>query len=87
MTGGPGRDTFAFAAGSGHDLVTGFADGLDKCDVSAFGYHALGELQAAGGSIAADGTGTLITLSAAGETVRLDLVLPAQITGADFIFA
>jgi Ca2+-binding RTX toxin-like protein len=87
LIGGPGRDVYIFAASSGHDTVAGFQDGVDTLDVSAFGYHSLADLTAAGGSVAADGTGTLVTLSAAGETVRLDLVPPGLISGADFIFA
>jgi Ca2+-binding RTX toxin-like protein len=87
LDGGGGRDVFGFAAGCGDDRVTDFSDGSDRLDVSAFGYRSLADLTAAGGAIVADGTATLITFSAAGESARLDLVAPGQITAADFIFA
>ncbi len=38
LTGGTGRDTFVFARGGGHDVITDFVDGLDRIDLSSFGF-------------------------------------------------
>ncbi|RJF87390.1 hypothetical protein D3874_10455 [Oleomonas cavernae] len=86
FTGGGGNDVFTFAAGSGRDKIFDFTDGHDKIDVSGFGYHSLAEMTAAGGEYHGD-SDTLITFNTAGDSVRLENFLPANLTSADFIFA
>ena len=46
LTGGSGGDTFIFAKGGGHDVITDFADGLDRIDLSSFGFATFAAAQA-----------------------------------------
>jgi Ca2+-binding RTX toxin-like protein len=38
LSGGLGADTIAYAAGFGSDVAFGFTNGVDKLDVTAFGF-------------------------------------------------
>ena len=46
LTGGTGRDTFVFAKGGGHDVITDFAEDLDRIDLSSFGFATFTAAQA-----------------------------------------
>ena len=86
FTGGGGNDVFWFSAGDGRDTIFDFTDRRDKIDVSAYGYHSLDDMFAAGGEIHG-GADTVVNFNAAGDWVRLENFLPGNLTAADFIFA
>ena len=80
MSGGGGDDTFVFSLHSGADIVTDFEAGHDVLDVS--------ELDIAFTDLAIDrdGSDTLIFFTETGDYVRLEDVLPHEISEADFVF-
>lgn len=84
MAGQGGADRFLFDAPGGADVVTDFADGLDRIVIGdGTGFDSYAGLRGAIREVAA---GVRI-LFAPGESVLLQGVARADITGADFIFA
>ncbi|HEX6829795.1 MAG TPA: calcium-binding protein, partial [Burkholderiales bacterium] len=87
LIGGPGADVFVFAAGFGHDTVSGFdsnpAGGQDLLDLSAFGITDFANQV----SITDLGSDTLITIEA-DSVLLLGIANPAAaIDQSDFILA
>ncbi len=86
LVGGSGNDTFAFTARRfDEDVITDFAQGVDRIDVSALGVADLATLAP---FIAQNGADSVISLVYGGvaETIRIRGILPGQLTAADFIF-
>ena len=84
LTGGTGADTFVFAAAHGADTITDFTpEEGDQIDLSAFaGLGGFASL-----TLAADGTATVLDLSAhGGGTVRLSGIAAADLLAADFLW-
>ena len=72
-----------FAAGHGADTITDFTPGEDRIDLSAF--SGLGGFALL--TLTADGTDTLLDLSAyGGGTVRLQGIATADLAGEDFVW-
>ena len=84
LTGGTDADTFVFAAGHGADTITDFfPEEADQIDLSAFA--GLGGFESL--TLAADGTATVLDLSAhGGGTVRLSGIAAADLLAADFLW-
>lgn len=83
LTGGPDGDTFVFARNGGDDLVTTFADGADRIDLTAF--RLANAAEALAGAASRPG-GVLLDLSAeGGGSVFLAGLALAQLTAADLI--
>jgi Ca2+-binding RTX toxin-like protein len=51
MTGGEGADTFRFEQGSSVDIITDFTQGVDKIDLSAFGFASASDVSIDGNVI------------------------------------
>ncbi|MFC3443391.1 beta strand repeat-containing protein [Sphingobium rhizovicinum] len=86
LTGGAGADQFAYAArGFGADVITDFTLGVDRIDLSALG---IADLATFSDRISQDGTDTLISffIGNGAETIRIQNILPQQLTAASFIF-
>jgi Ca2+-binding RTX toxin-like protein len=85
MNGGAGLDVFLFAAGFGHDVITGFdsnpANGQDLLDLAALGINAANFGSAV--VIAADGAHTSISIGA--DSILLLGVNAATLDASDFI--
>ena len=83
LTGGPGADTFVFAPGHGPDTITDFLPvEADQLDLLAF--PAPSAVTAL--SLTADGTATMVDLSAyGGGTIRLEGVAVADLAAEDFL--
>ena len=84
LTGGTGADTFVFAAAHGADTITDFTpEEGDQIDLSAFaGLGGFASL-----TLAADGTATVLDLSAhGGGTVWLSGISAADLLAADFLW-
>ena len=83
LTGGPGADTFVFAPGHGPDTITDFLPvEADQLDLLAFpAPSAVTALP-----LTADGTGTMVDLSAyGGGTIRLEGVAVTDLAAEDFL--
>ncbi|PWR18119.1 calcium-binding protein [Zavarzinia aquatilis] len=88
LTGGAGLDTFVFGRGSDIDSLLDFENGKDRIDVSAFGFHSLDDLRAAGGQVKQQGADTLITFDAdSNDGILLLNTAVAAIDTGDFLFA
>jgi beta-glucanase (GH16 family) len=72
LTGGVWGDTFIFAKGSGHDVISDFGNGADVIDVSA--YLSLGYTP----TLVASGADTVIQFTT-GDWIRLTGVAPADL--------
>ena len=83
LTGGPGADTFVFAAGHGTDTITDFSpEEADQIDLLAF--PAPSDFTAL--TLTADGTATVVDLSAYdGGTVRLEEMAVSDLAAEDFL--
>lgn len=80
LTGGTGltRDVFVFSVSGGNDRITDFQDHLDRIEITS-GATAFNQL-----TIVRDGTATLVTF--ADVSIHIDLLAPAALTAADFLF-
>lgn len=89
LQGDAGADRFVFSAGSDVDSIQDFQPGTDRVDISAFGYHSLDDMFAAGGSITAiDVFGTaLVRFNSDGDGVHLGTFYPENVTADFFLFA
>ena len=76
LTGGAGRDTFVMVAGGGHDLVTDFAVGQDRIDITSFAAGGHGE------TFSGTPQGLLITFDT-GDTITLAGVQLGQMAAHD----
>jgi Ca2+-binding RTX toxin-like protein len=81
LFGQAGADRFVFAPGSNADVIGDFAPGVDKIDLSAFGFDWTG-IQAAMGQ---NGSDTFINLLN-GDLLVLHGVSIAELTATDFLF-
>ncbi|WP_279340859.1 calcium-binding protein [Zavarzinia aquatilis] len=85
MTGGAGADIFVASArsegGSGADAITDFEVGVDRIDVSSFGFRSLGDIPAISGAADAE-----LQFNDISYLVLIG-VDSASLTAADFIFA
>jgi Ca2+-binding RTX toxin-like protein len=80
MDGGGGRDLFGFNPSSGKDTIQYFRPGEDQSDLRAWRFASFGSLGIA------DRTGySLIHLSGTSHYIKLENVLKAQLSAADFI--
>lgn len=86
MSGGAGADIFAFSEERSGGGIFDFEDGVDRIDLSAFGYHTLRDFTLDGGKIAASETTTTITFSD-GDYIALYHTARSAIDASDFIFA
>lgn len=69
LTGGAGADCFVFARGCGSDLITDFSAGIDRIELSGFGFASAAEVVALAVQVGADlwidlGAGDGLTLAA-----------------------
>jgi Ca2+-binding RTX toxin-like protein len=87
---GTGNDVFVFLSTVSTDTIVGFdadvAGGQDRLDVSALGYANFGAMLAAGVTVAAGGSGTVITFGVGAPVVTLISTALSAIDGTDFIF-
>jgi len=90
MNGGAGADTFVFVAGDGfRDQITGFEEGIDLIDISAWGASEFGDLTITT-RVLSNGTQANVDISYNGDTLRLhklSLADVANIDASDFILA
>lgn len=77
LTGGGGADIFVGRAGSGRDIVTDFADGIDRIELAGIAPAAVTIAAVAGGVRVAWGS----------DSITLNGASLAQITAADIVFA
>ncbi len=78
---GTGYDTFIFAVGDDNDTFAGFADGLDKINVSSFDYATFAALKA---DAHQDGTSVVIQFNETDSITMLNFTM-AKLTAGDFI--
>ncbi|SEK01726.1 Ca2+-binding protein, RTX toxin-related [Sphingobium sp. AP50] len=86
LSGGAGADVFYYSLRPfGQDVITDFEVGVDKIDLSALGISNLAIFQ---DRISQSGSDTVISFLYAGavEEIRLENVLPSQLTEDSFIF-
>ena len=80
MDGGGGRDLFAFDLSSGKDTIQYFRPGEDQIDLRAWRFASFADLSIA------DRTGySLVYLSGSSHYIKIENVLKAQLSAADFI--
>ncbi|MEQ9641479.1 MAG: calcium-binding protein [Alphaproteobacteria bacterium] len=82
LTGGAGADTYTFAAGHGANVITDFADGIDKLLVQ--GASGLADLD-----IVATADGAQVTLADGGDGLSITLtgIATGQLGATDFLFS
>ena len=80
LTGGAAADTFLFRPGNGNDLITDFANDVDRLDLRAFDFASLSALTAASSDNA---LGLVIDLGA-GSVVLTGMTL-ALLTASDVV--
>lgn len=76
-----GADRFVFERGTGGDVIGDFQAGIDRIDLSAFGFASYAALRAAMG----EANGTSFIILADGDMVVLNGVSNAALSEADFI--
>ena len=81
LLGGGDGDVFAFAPGGGRDTIADFEDGSDLIDLSAFGFASAGEAR----QQATNQAGDVLFDFGGGDTLLVENITRAQLTGADFI--
>ena len=88
MNGGAGNDTFVFAAGFGHDTISGFdanpTGGQDLLNIAALGINA-GNFGTSVGISDMGGGDTLVTIGT--DTITLLGVNWTTVTQNDFVLA
>lgn len=84
LTGGDGADHFVFARGSGRDVVTDFANGIDQIDLYGFGkgFDTIEEIKA---KALTDGNDVVLAFSTA-DRLTLTGVTIDQLDATDFRF-
>ena len=87
LIGGPGNDTFVFAAGFGNDTSTGFTAGPNPAphDIITFDHTIFADFAAVMAASAPVGADTVITADAS-DTVTLTNVAVASLHADDFSF-
>jgi len=83
LIGGSGADKFVFDLGTGQDMVSDFASGTDKLDLSAFGFADFTAVQAATHDV---GGNAVIDLGG-GDSVTLTGVTSSQLQSGDVILS
>jgi len=84
LIGKQGADTFVFDLGSGVDVIKDFTAGLDKIDISAYGFESFDDLD----GVLADVKGRAqLNLNGNEDVIRLNGVLVEDMSAGDFIFA
>ncbi|HET7716882.1 MAG TPA: hypothetical protein VFK86_14760, partial [Bauldia sp.] len=83
LNGGGGRDTFVFAAGYGHDLVTGFKSGQDKIDLSGTDIDSFSELK----TLLSEDDGSVVIDFGNGDTLTIANTTVKKLGSSDFDFA
>ncbi|MEO7689450.1 MAG: calcium-binding protein [Sphingomonas sp.] len=84
LTGGGGADRFVFDHSTGQDVVGDFSSGVDKLDLSAFGFASFQDVQNASHD---DGGGDLVIDLDNGDTVTLMGVTTSQLQSGDVILS
>lgn len=86
LTGGLGKDIFLFAKAGGNDVITDFANGIDKIQIAAdTGIVTYSQLKITGG-ISADGIAYSVINMGSGGQVTLTGVQTSLLDSTDFIF-
>jgi phospholipase/lecithinase/hemolysin len=80
LTGNQGSDQFFYRPGDGNDVITDFAKGSDKIDLSSFRFQGFSDFTSK-----ANLNGSLINFGS-GNTLRLNQVNVATLSASDFIF-
>jgi serralysin len=83
LSGNAGTDTFVFTAGSQTDTILDFQNGVDKIDLSAFGFAGFADIAHA---IHGFRGLTVIDLGN-GDKIELAGIRPHQLDATDFLFA
>lgn len=83
LVGNGGADVFVFSEGYGEDLIRTFQDGVDKIDVSGFGFTSFEEFEDA---VSSRGQRTEIDFGD-GDVLTISGVSAANLDASDFIFA
>ena len=78
--GGLGADVLVFGVDGAYDRIKDFEDGVDLIDLTAFGLGSVADLV-----MTQVGRHVIIDLGG-GDTIRVDNLLAAQLTDADFMF-
>jgi Ca2+-binding RTX toxin-like protein len=83
LTGGEDSDTFVFAPGSGIDVIRDMEIGVDKIDVSAFGFADFDAVLAATDDV--NGRAEIRFSDDGADRVQIDGVVQADLLAGDFI--
>jgi Ca2+-binding RTX toxin-like protein len=79
--GGLGADTFVFGVDGSFDKIKDFQDGIDRIDLSAFGFAGVDDF-----TMTQSGSGDVYLDLGGGDIIKVDDVSLAQLTDADFLF-
>lgn len=88
LTGGADADSFVIGATNGARTITDFELGIDKIDLTAFGFDAAGNSSYWAGSVAASGANTVLTLAGQGgelATITLSNIDAQDLSLGDFV--
>jgi Ca2+-binding RTX toxin-like protein len=85
LTGGDGSDTLVFAAGFGHDIISGFAAGPKHGDVIEIDNAIFADFAAVQAASAQVGSNVVITVDA-DNSITLNNVVLANLHQNDFLF-
>lgn len=89
LTSGGGNDEFVFGIKAGDDVITDFADGNDKIDLSAYNLQNFNALNSSGALSNLSGDGVIIDLSVIGGVGSITIegaLVVGDFSAADFIF-
>lgn len=81
LKGNGGADILEFKIGSGRDKIKGYQDGLDKIDLSDFGFATMAEAK----SFASNSNGNAVFDFGGGDLLIVDNTLLSQLNGSDVI--
>jgi len=81
LFGNGGADIFTFDVGDGHDTVSDFQDGTDLLDFTDFNFASANEAR----QLATNQGGDVLFDFGGGDTLLVENITKAQLTGADFI--